>query len=182
MSLRRSPSSFRAYPKTQDVIQGRHEPHDLSPREGSKREKRAPGRRVSDELWGRVEPLLPRYRKSKAGGRPRRDSRQVLDGILVRAADRLSVESGSAGVWLAQQLAPVLPGAYEGGVFFRLWKEALWEYDALRGDRLGLAEPGWSDDEGCRWVGKNRERLGGRWKERTPIPIARKEFSFVPCP
>jgi hypothetical protein len=49
-----------------------------------KRKKQAPSWRVPDELWERVEPLPPRYRKSKA-------------------------------------------------VFFRLWKEALWEYDALEG-------------------------------------------------
>lgn len=47
-----------------------------------KRKKRAPSWRVSDELWERVEPLLPRYRRSKVGGRPRTDPRQVLDGIL----------------------------------------------------------------------------------------------------
>ena len=47
-----------------------------------KRRKQAPSWRVSDELWERVEPLLPRYRKSKAGGRPRADARQVLNGIL----------------------------------------------------------------------------------------------------
>jgi transposase len=46
------------------------------------REQKAPSWRVSDELWERVEPLLPMYRKSKLGGRPRADLRRVLNGIL----------------------------------------------------------------------------------------------------
>ena len=48
----------------------------------AKRKKQAASWRVSETLWERVEPLLPRYRKSKVGGRPRTDARPVLDGIL----------------------------------------------------------------------------------------------------
>lgn len=33
-------------------------------------------------VWERVEPLLPKYRVTRAGGRPRVDRRLVLDGIL----------------------------------------------------------------------------------------------------
>ncbi len=37
---------------------------------------------VTDELWTTVEPLLPRRRVSRKGGRPRVDDRAVLTGIL----------------------------------------------------------------------------------------------------
>lgn len=37
---------------------------------------------VTDELWATVEPLLPKRRVSKQGGRPRVDDRAVLTGIL----------------------------------------------------------------------------------------------------
>ena len=37
---------------------------------------------VSDELWAVVEPLLPKRRVSKKGGRPWVDDRAVLTGIL----------------------------------------------------------------------------------------------------
>ena len=38
---------------------------------------------VTDELWMRIEPLLPPERKpGKKGGRPRVSNRQVLTGIL----------------------------------------------------------------------------------------------------
>ena len=38
--------------------------------------------RIPDELWQRVEPLLPKYRRSRKGGRPRLALRQVMDGIF----------------------------------------------------------------------------------------------------
>ena len=38
--------------------------------------------RLPDELWQRVEPLLPKRRRSRKGGRPPLPYRQVLDGIF----------------------------------------------------------------------------------------------------
>ena len=38
--------------------------------------------RTPDELWQRIEPLLPNYRRSRKGGRPRLALRQVMDGIF----------------------------------------------------------------------------------------------------
>jgi putative transposase len=38
--------------------------------------------RIPDELWQRIEPLLPRRRKSRKGGRPPLPYRRVLDGIF----------------------------------------------------------------------------------------------------
>ena len=41
-----------------------------------------PSWRIPDSLWRRMEPLLPKYRRSRKGGRPRADLRQVADGIF----------------------------------------------------------------------------------------------------
>jgi len=38
--------------------------------------------RIPDELWERIEPVLPKRRKSRKGGRPRLPYRQVFDGIF----------------------------------------------------------------------------------------------------
>jgi putative transposase len=38
--------------------------------------------RIPDELWERIELLLPKYRRSKKGGRPRLNLRNVMDGIF----------------------------------------------------------------------------------------------------
>lgn len=40
------------------------------------------GWRIPDELWDRIEPLLPRIRRSRKGGRPPVPFRRVLDGIF----------------------------------------------------------------------------------------------------
>lgn len=37
---------------------------------------------VSDELWERIEPLLPRHERSPQGGRPWVDDRVALAGIV----------------------------------------------------------------------------------------------------
>jgi transposase len=37
---------------------------------------------VTDELWAEVEPLLPRRRTSALGGRPWRDDRAALAGVV----------------------------------------------------------------------------------------------------
>lgn len=38
--------------------------------------------RIPDELWQRIEPLLPKRRRSRKGGRPPLDYRLVMDGIF----------------------------------------------------------------------------------------------------
>ncbi len=38
--------------------------------------------RIPDELWQRIEPLLPKRRQSSKGGRPPLPYRKVLDGIF----------------------------------------------------------------------------------------------------
>jgi transposase len=37
---------------------------------------------VSEELWQRFEPLIPKHPKSSRGGRPRDDDRACLEGIV----------------------------------------------------------------------------------------------------
>lgn len=37
---------------------------------------------LPDDLWALIQPLLPAYRPSPKGGRPRMDDRAALTGIL----------------------------------------------------------------------------------------------------
>jgi transposase len=37
---------------------------------------------LTDEQWNKIEPLLPKYRQSRKGGRRPIDSRRVFEGIL----------------------------------------------------------------------------------------------------
>jgi len=80
-----------------------------------------------------MEPLLPKYRPSPKGGQPRLPIRQVADGIFYvlrtgcqwKAAPR-EYGSGSTLHTYFQEWTKL-------GVFRRLWKASLLEYDELKG-------------------------------------------------
>lgn len=88
---------------------------------------------IPDSLWRRALPLLPNYKPSPKGGRPRLSLRKVLTGILyvLRTGCQwkaMPQEFGSGSAihayfqeWVAQ------------GVFRKLWQVALQEYDDLKG-------------------------------------------------
>ena len=88
---------------------------------------------IPDVLWQRMEPLLPSYKQSYKGGRPRLNLRQVVTGILYvlhtgsqwKAMPR-EFGSGSAIHAYFQEWV-------RRGVFEKLWRLALEEYDELVG-------------------------------------------------
>lgn len=88
---------------------------------------------VPEALWKRIEPLLPKYPVSREGGRPRLPLRKVVAGILYvlrtgcqwKAMPR-EFGSGSAIHSYFQEWAA-------SGVFEKLWRMALKEYDGLIG-------------------------------------------------
>lgn len=91
------------------------------------------GWRIPDELWKRMEPLLPKWHRSPKGGRPPLPLRQVADGIFYvlrtgcqwKAAPR-EFGSGSA-------LHNYFQRWVQRGVFRKLWKKGLLEYDQVKG-------------------------------------------------
>lgn len=95
--------------------------------------EQAPRWRVPDELWERVEPLLPWYRPNRSGGRPRADRRRVLDGILYVLRTGCQWKAVPSEFGSPSTLHDYFQEWTQKGVFFRLWKEALREYDALHG-------------------------------------------------
>ena len=114
--------------------------------------------RIPDELWERMEPLLPKWRPSPKGGRPPLPLRQVADGIFYvlrtgcqwKAAPR-EFGSGSALHNYFQQWV-------KRGVFRKLWKAGLLEYDKLKGIKWE-----WQSIDGCMTKAplggeKNREK------------------------
>ncbi|MCX7012414.1 MAG: IS5 family transposase [Candidatus Sumerlaeota bacterium] len=88
---------------------------------------------MPDGLWARVEPLLPREEPKPRGGRPAVDRRQTLNAIFYvlrtgcqwKALPR-SLGSGSSAHRYFQAWC-------QAGVFERLWRQGLDEYDALKG-------------------------------------------------
>ena len=122
---------------------------------------KAPNWRVSDELWERVEPLLPKYRVWRVGGRPRVDRRMVLDGILYVLRTGCQWKAAPSEFGSPSTLHRYFQEWTKKGVFFRLWKEALREYDALEG-----IDWGWQSLDGAMTKaplggGKNRPQPDG---------------------
>jgi putative transposase len=91
---------------------------------------------VSDELWSKVEPLLPPHENTHrfGGGRPRRADRDCLDGIL------FVLRTGCQ--WKALSATGICPSStahdrfqhwVKAGVFLQLWRRGLLAYDELKG-------------------------------------------------
>jgi putative transposase len=88
---------------------------------------------MPDAMWEKIQPLLPAYKTSSFGGRPRRDLRSVADAIFYR------LRTGCQWNAIPACLAPGSTAhAYfqewvELGVFATLWGIALELYDDLVG-------------------------------------------------
>jgi transposase len=88
---------------------------------------------VPDDLWKRIEPLLPPERPKPKGGRPRVPDRVALAGILYRVRTgcqwkALPPEFGSGSTCHLRMMQWV-----RAGVFTRIHEELLRHYDKRRG-------------------------------------------------
>lgn len=97
---------------------------------------------VSDELWDRVEPLIPRRKRAKkrkylrrpGGGRKPMEPRKVFEGIVfvLRTGCQWKAlpkkEFGSAS-----SIHQYFSEWKRQGVFTRLWRKGLAEYDEMEG-------------------------------------------------
>ena len=89
--------------------------------------------RMPEEMWNRLEGLLPKFRKSKKGGRPRLEWRPALDGIfyVLRTGCQwkaLPPEFGSGST--VHRYFQLL---VKRQLFRDIWMTALEEYDDLHG-------------------------------------------------
>ena len=114
---------------------------------------------IPDALWNRIEPLLPIYQRSCKGGRPRLSLRKVVTGIVyvLRTGSQWKAMprefgSGSAIHAYFQEWA-------QQGVFCELWREALVEYDDLKG-----IDWEWQSLDGA----MNKSPLGGEKNREKP--------------
>lgn len=88
---------------------------------------------MPEKMWRQLEPLLPRYRRSRKGGRPRVSLRSVADGIFYL------LRTGCQWKALPPQFgAPSTVHRYfqewrRRRVFRRFWKRCLRLYDSRCG-------------------------------------------------
>ncbi|WP_088179263.1 IS5 family transposase [Geminisphaera colitermitum] len=99
---------------------------------------------VSDGLWERVEPLLPKeaqrdagkqYKRRPGAGRPGVDKRKVFEAIvrvLRTGCQWNSITKGRDGVG-SSSVHRYFQAWTKAGVFLELWRKGLAEYDEMEG-------------------------------------------------
>lgn len=118
--------------------------------------------RVSDELWEKIVPLLPKHVNTHrfGGGRPRVDDRKCMDAIF------FVLRTGCQ--WNALNATNICPSStahdrfqqwVAAGVFARLWSSGLHEYDELQG-----IDWSWQSMDGA----MTKAPLGGEKKRAKP--------------
>jgi len=134
--------------------------------------------RVSDELWGKIGPLLPKHLNTHrfGGGRPRVLDRKAMDGIFFvlrtgcqwNALNQTGICSSSTAHSRFQQWTAA-------GVFRKLWAMALQDYDELKG-----IDWSWQSMDGA----MNKAPLGGGKTGPNPTDRAKKgvKRSLLPAP
>jgi len=92
--------------------------------------------RVSDELWAKIQPLLPKHVNTHrfGGGRPRADDRTCLDGIffVLRTGCQWNALN-ETGICKSSTAHDRFQEWVAAGVFLKLWAAGLGEYDELKG-------------------------------------------------
>ena len=91
---------------------------------------------IPDELWKRTQPLIPLPPKKKnkdRPGRPRMDDRKAMNAIfyVLRTGCQWNALPRSLGA--SSTVHDRFQEWRKAGVFERMWKEALIEYDEKRG-------------------------------------------------
>lgn len=90
---------------------------------------------LSDELWAKIEPLLPvpQPKRRDRPGRPRQDNRQMMTAIfyLLRTGCQWHALPRSLGA--PSTVHDRFQEWQQASVFERMWQAGLQEYDALKG-------------------------------------------------
>jgi len=118
--------------------------------------------KISDELWSKIEPLLPVpvNPHPRGGGKKRVPYRKVMNGILFvlktgcqwKSLDATGICSGSTAHLRFQEWQ-------RAGVFLQFWQKGLLEYDDLHG-----IEWKWQSMDGA----MTKAPLGGEKNGRKP--------------
>jgi transposase len=133
---------------------------------------------VTDELWERIEPLLPEEPPKPKGGRPRIDDRATLTGIL------FVLKSGIPWEMLPQEMGcgsgmtcwRRLKEWHEAGVWERLHRrllDRLGEADQIDWERASLDSASVAAPQGAKRPGRirriraNRARSAILWSTET---------------
>lgn len=88
--------------------------------------------RIPDELWMRIEPLLPKVKRSRKGGRPAVPIRRVMDGIFYILRTGCQWKAVPREFGSGSTLHRRFQQWVKRGVFRKLWRSGVLAYDKLR--------------------------------------------------
>jgi transposase len=88
---------------------------------------------ISDALWERIDLVIPIYKQSSKGGRPRLPMRNVVAGILYVLATGCQWKAMPRQFGSGSAIHAYFQEWVRLGVFEELWQLALSEYDDLKG-------------------------------------------------
>ena len=89
--------------------------------------------RAPDELWERLQPVLPAERPKPKGGRPRMPDRLALDAICHVLRTGIQWKALPRELGAASTVHDRFVEWRQAGVFSGAWRQALQEYDARKG-------------------------------------------------
>ena len=121
---------------------------------------------IPDALWNRVEPLLPNYKRSSKGGRPRLPLRKVLTGIFYVLRTGCQWKAMPSEFGSGSAIHAYFQAWVERGVFRKLWQSALEEYDDLKGIDWEWQSLDGAMNKSPLGGEKNREKPDGSRKDR----------------
>jgi transposase len=129
------------------------------------------GWRIPDELWERIEPLLPPKKPHPKGGRPWMPDRQVMDGIFYVLRTGCQWKALPKPIGAASTVHDRFQLWAEASVFRRMWEAGLLEYEVLKG--IGWE---WQAMDGAmtkaplggKRYGSQSHRSGQEWHEAKP--------------
>ena len=121
---------------------------------------------IPNALWERIALVIPVYKSSAKGGRPRLPMRNVVEGILYVLATGCQWKAMPKQFGSGSAIHAYFQEWVKRGVFEELWELALIEYDELKG-----IDWKWQSMDGAMTKSplggeKNREKPDRSWQTR----------------
>jgi transposase len=89
--------------------------------------------RMPEAIWRRLRKLIPKWHPSRKGGRPPLDPRHIANGIYYVMRTGCPWKAAPSQFGSGSSLHRYFQQWVEHGVFRKLWKQGLIEYDRRRG-------------------------------------------------
>ncbi len=88
---------------------------------------------IPDELWEKIEPLIPPQKPKKKSGRPRKEDRKMMTGIFYVLRTGCQWKALPRSLGASSTVHDRFQEWREAGLFERMWKSSLMKYDDKKG-------------------------------------------------